>query len=219
MINLIAFTQVDKLYDLNYNIDSIEPILKKGTLSTTTPFLVIKDDNAIIFTNSLLKIDNISTLLIYDYYNEQLLNTDPAYIEIQTIIDKYSTISNCLKIKHTNMHILLSTLLSDKTEWVLGYHIAENNAYKTVIDSILGNQKESNKLVEEYLQLKLRAKLQLLHDIHDGEEKIVPDESIRLDVKDALDSFKKDVSLPYKNNNEDHRIALIILRDTILSDI
>lgn len=219
MINLIAFTQVDKLYDLNCKIDSIEPIFKKGTLSTTTPFLVIKDDNDIIFTNSLLKIDNISTLLIYDYNNEQLLNTDPVYIEIQTIIDKYSTISNCLKIKHTNMHILLSTLLSDKTEWVLGYHIAENNAYKTVIDSILGNQKESNKLVEEYLQLKLRAKLQLLHEILDGKEKITPDKSIEIEIKIPLTTFKDAVKTKYNNNDKDHRIALTILRDSILSDI
>lgn len=61
----------------------------------------------------------------------------------------------------------------------------------------------------------LRSRLNVLHEIYSGSTEVSStDETINKALKTFLDS----VTIPYNNEDENHRNALITLRDTLLAD-
>jgi hypothetical protein len=61
----------------------------------------------------------------------------------------------------------------------------------------------------------LMPRLNLLHQIYSGDTEV---SSTDITIKAALTIFKNSVTIPYNNENENHRNALITLRDTLLAD-
>lgn len=75
-------------------------------------------------------------------------------------------------------------------------------------------EKSHNEVLLDKLQ-PLLLRLNVLHQIYSGSTEVSStDETIKV----ALKTFKKSVTFPYNNEDENHRNALITLRDTLLAD-
>lgn len=227
MTQIIAFTQTAKLGDVKYRKDELDVFFETKMFSKETPFLIITK-KGIEFKNSISGSNDTIAIIAYDYYNENDINNDDAiYLEIKELIKNLN--SECLKIKHSNMHPLIKNITTT-TEWKLGYHITANTEYSAIIDLILDVHNNTSlaktnlSIVEEvkkrFVDASLLAKLKLLHEIYEGKDYSNTAEDKNLEkFSDKITDFKAKVPDTYKNDDKGHRGALIELRDALMADI
>ncbi len=114
-----------------------------------------------------------------------------------------------------------------------------DDLYQPVFEKILDNEPNKSQGIIDFLfppiEDLLKAKLQLLHEIYEGEnleligkqkkeESMETEESdwfrnLKQDDKDAFNRYKESVRVNYDNSNDTHRKSLTVLRDFLLADI
>lgn len=202
-MKIIAFTQIPKLLDIFYNQNEIIEYFTDNHFNDNNPKMQINIDN------------NDSVILVFDELDIS---------ENTELIASIKEPTNIV-IKHTNMNTSIINATNNIGISAMHDEYDERNKpYKLIIDFLLSQRDApaftilKNALENDFLQSELKKKLQLLHDIYEKKTKVVADSSIQEEAKGALGIFNNSITIPYDNTKEDHRKALIVLRDALLAE-
>lgn len=87
--------------------------------------------------------------------------------------------------------------------------------HKTIVGTLFPNAEQKKEAADSLI-----IKLQLLHEIYDGKDysRTSADKSLK-EFSNKITAFDVKVPDKYKNDDKDHRAALIELRDALLADV